>query len=449
MAKNIQSNPASSRKKEQAEFSKFDLPVLIYMLKGITSSDNSLSAAVLSQELKGVLGDSYSGKTLKRHLERIEEIETWEQEQDQVIRDQKRKLAEIMYCVYGGRIMIANAPSVRSGGTGDGSVNRQKRYYFEPCLDDSSMRMLNASVLSNHFLSDDERNYLLSRLRILNFLDSSDYLLEETQSPEKVHFQDDSDDTGFPGESNLYLMNITKLDYALRNEMQIEITYGTYDVHNGYIDYHKRLSHEGEVKKYRLNPYALFWNGGYYYLLATYVKGYAPDYVKEEGTPINFRSDRIIDISFVTNENGKRGERSYTSREKLPSRLRSYFYVGAEGLPYLNVQKYCSEFPMMRISQYTDLIEATIECTAWSLQIIADTFGNMVRVYPSSKAHSNDELDYNARPQTFLEAHIDKVEFENIRDFCLMHPEYITPLGPEKLVEAVREKLEAALKKLQ
>ncbi len=110
---------------------------------------------------------------------------------------------------------------------------------------------------------------------------------------------------------------------------------------------------------------------------------------------------------------------------------------------------YSARFPAMRISEHSDPIDCRLECTQWSLQILIDTFGNVLQVRKSGKSHGKDELDYNGRPQTFIEVEIKDVEFENIRDFCLAHPEYIMPVAPRKLVRAVKEKLEMILKKYE
>ncbi len=435
-----------SPKSEQSDFTQFDLPVLIHLLKGIRSEEEAVSAPFLANVIKDVLGKNYSPRTLKRHLDKIEEIQCWEREKDPVLRENKKRLAAIMNSVYGGSIMITDAPSVRARGRSSESVNAQKRYYFKPFLNDSAMRMLNASVISNQFLSTEERNYLLETLSVLNKLKYADYYFEEIENPKEVHSEEDE---GFPGEINRYLDIISRLDCALRNKMQIEITYGTYDMCDDYIDYHKRTTDDGQERRYRINPYALFWNNGYYYLLASYVRGAEPEYVKESGTPINFRVDRIINVYFVKKRREASNDERYEKRNDIPDRLKDYFSLDEDAFQKFNAKAYCASFPMMRISRHKDFVDAVLECTSWSLQIIADNFGNTIRVYPSSKKHSDKELDYNGRPQTFLEAHVRNVEFENIRDFCLMHPEYITPLGPEKLVKAVREKLEAALSKLK
>ena len=46
------------------------LPVLLCVLKGITSEDAALSAAELTREMREVTGEEYSVKTVGRHLEK-------------------------------------------------------------------------------------------------------------------------------------------------------------------------------------------------------------------------------------------------------------------------------------------------------------------------------------------------------------------------------------------
>ncbi|MBR4759207.1 MAG: WYL domain-containing protein, partial [Lachnospiraceae bacterium] len=236
-------------------------------------------------------------------------------------------------------------------------------------------------------------------------------------------------------------------------EMQIEMTYGIYDLSETGIDYHERMA-QGEVRVYTLNPYALHWNGGHYYLLATYVKGFRPSYVKEDGTPVNFRVDRIVSIMLrkkpmPVGKKKKADAGVYVKREPIPWRLNEFLKEYPDEAIVFDSQGYGARFPAMRISEHSRLIDCRLECTAWSLQILVDTFGNVLEVKKSSRPHEAEEKDYNGRDQDFLEAVIKSVEFENIRDFCLMHPEYITPLGPPELVEAVREKLMKAVKRLE
>ncbi len=414
---------------EQSDYAQYDIPTLIYILKSYKTVDKALYASTLAEEMKEVLGESYSEKTLKRKLDRILEIQNWENEKNEDKRVEKKKLAEIMYCVYGGRIVAVGAT--------------KKKYYFEPCLDDGSMKMLNGTVVSNSFLSEEEKSYLLSRMKMLNMLEDC-YDLEETGEEYNDLSAEKSDNTELPGGGNRFLFNTSHLNEAIEKRIQIEIKYGIYDISNNGIDFHPRNGESGEVKKYRINPYALFWNNGHYYLLATYVKDFAPNYMKEYGTPVNFRVDRVISVNPVRDKSDK----SWAKRESIPSRLSEFFDSIGRDTENFKSSKYCATFPAMRISEKENRIECKFECTSWSLQILVDAFGTDIRVGKSYITHDKNELDYNNRPQEFIVATVKDVEFENARDFCLANPEYIRPISPTKLVSAVKSKLAAAAARL-
>ena len=409
-------------KAHQSEFISQDTAVLFYVMRGITSEENALTIPLIAAEMRAYLG-SYSERTLQRTMNKILLIQDWKEERDLNEKKKKCDMARVLYWTYGGRIVK---------GTG-------RKYYFEPCLDEASMRMLNGTVISNQFLSEVEKKYLLTRMRLLNMLSDFFESPEEGDKEEKhaAPAPEDEDLTQtvpFPGEGNIYLYNIYWLNHAIRAGRQIKFTYGIYD-YSGGMSYHERM--EGDsAKEYLVNPYALFWCGGHYYLLATYVNGKQPAYIKEPGTPIHFRVDRIVKLTVEE-----------TEREKIPQRLSDFFSVDQEGRKALDEKKYTARFPAMRISSKKNLVNAVIECTPWSLQILVDAFGSFLQVRESRREHEKGELDYNGREQTFLEATIENVEFENIRDFCLANPEYLTPLSPPTLVSAVREKLKAALAK--
>jgi predicted DNA-binding transcriptional regulator YafY len=270
----------------------------------------------------------------------------------------------------------------------------------------------------------------------MNMLGELNELPDEDDNDETIAPMPSEEDNIFPGDNSRFIKNTVLLDYAIREKLQVEITYGIYDVYENGIDYHHRMEN-GKNKIYRLNPYALFWGDGHYYLLATYVSGYEPPYMKEKDTNINFRVDRIIDVRIVKEKGAV--------CEKIPKRLKNFF--DTEGI--FDDVSYSARFPGMRISEHSNMIDCIIECTPWSLQILVDTFGTLIEVSESRREHKKNEVDYNGRKQKFLEVKIKQVEFENIRDYCLSHPEYITPVEPKELVMAVKDKLTECLKKLE
>ena len=457
----------SANTKKQSAYAKFDHLAMVYILRGITSEEKALSAEKLANMLKVYLGEEYSSKTAGRKLKEILDIQDWRSETDPAAKEEKRRLAKVLFSLYGGKIRAA-------GG-------EHKRFYFEPCLDDASMKMLNGTVVTNSFLSQEEKRYLLSKMRYLNMLGEYGERAADKGNPDEDKPDPyDEEVLAFPGEENLFLHNTVLLEQCITAGWQVEMTYGIYDydIDGGVIDYHERCEEAG-IKKYRINPYAMFWNEGHYYLLATYDINHQPAYMKEIGTPVNFRVDRIVKISVVMQEEarGRKKVKLPVSREPIPSRLKEFFKeedIGYDTYPAdaaafdsdmdedefiwvngyrdqkqcrFDAKAYCARFPRMRISEHSNPITCRLECTPWSLQILIDTFGSVLKISESSKIHDKNELDYNGRPQTFIEVQIEQVEFENIRDFCLANPEYITPVSPRPLVNAVKEKLEKILKR--
>nr|MCR5232930.1 hypothetical protein [Lachnospiraceae bacterium] len=136
-----QKDTEKAKKKVISEYVGYDLFVLVYVLRGITAEDLALSAQELAMEMKPYIGASYSVRTVRRAIKDVLEIQGWKKEIDPDKRRYKKELAQVLYCVYGGRIMT----------TGD----EYKKYYFEACLDSASMRMLNGTVLTNRFLSEE------------------------------------------------------------------------------------------------------------------------------------------------------------------------------------------------------------------------------------------------------------------------------------------------------
>ncbi len=415
-------NTMSNAPARQSKYNSQLIAALFYVLRN-RNIETAANAPMLAEEISDYLGP-VSKRTIQRTIAELLDYQNYDREEDPKARTEKKKIAEVLYSVYGGRI----------GTVGE----KHLRYFFEPCLDDASMRMLKGTVLSNRFLSQDEKDYLLSRMRIMNMLEDTNpeaSELEEEDPDEGVPEAEDLNTASIPGEDNLFLRNIVQLNRAITEEKMIVFTYGTYDkAANGTIDYHARM--EGNKKKrYVVNPYAMFWNNGHYYLLATYVEGKEPSYMKGEKQTVHFRVDRIIRLKVLEKHR----------RERIPQDLkREYFEVDV----FLE-EKYTRRFPHMRISREARLINCVIECTPWSLQVLVDAFGTMFQVKESRKKHGEDELDYNAREQVFLEAYIKDVDFENARDFCLANPEYLTPIEPAELVDAVKEKLEYSLNKYQ
>ena len=199
-------NSEEARKREIADYVRYDLFVLVYILRGITSENMAVSAAGLANEMKLFLGKEYSVRTLDRKLDDILEIQAWDKEQDIQKRKYKKEIAQVLYCIYGGRILTTG--------------NKYKKYYFEPCLDNASMQMLNGVVLSNRFLSQEEKAYLLTRMKLMNMLGELNELPDEGDGEENIAPMPDEEENIFPGDSSKFIKNTVMLDYAIKEKLQ-------------------------------------------------------------------------------------------------------------------------------------------------------------------------------------------------------------------------------------
>ncbi|MBR4760057.1 MAG: hypothetical protein IK078_07935, partial [Lachnospiraceae bacterium] len=178
------------------------LPVLLCVLKGITSEDAALSAAELTREMREVTGEEYSVKTVGRHLEKLQEAK------------EKKDYASIMRYAFGGEVMATQAKSVRGRGIMAG--NPQNRYYFRPCIDESSMKLISGSIISNMFLSCEEKDYLLAGMRMLNMQgEIYDPEAEEMDFSERIHKSEDENEVAFPGDASVFLDHVGWLDFAI------------------------------------------------------------------------------------------------------------------------------------------------------------------------------------------------------------------------------------------
>ena len=95
----------------------------------------------------------------------------------------------------------------------------------------------------------------------------------------------------------------------------------------------------------------------------------------------------------------------------------------------------------MKIYQNKNLVDCCFECTTLSLQILIDNFGPDIKLAPSPIKHSDQELDYNGKPQTFLAATIKDIQYDNALRFCIEQSQYLTLLKPENLVADVKDTL--------
>ena len=424
----------------------YDITLIAYVLKRITDIDHALSYAEINEHLNHLLQNSddspfFDSRTTKRKLDVIEKLLSSE--------NILVSLNQIFASTYGGSIKYREA---------DGLYNKQyphkqgkqKRYYFEPLLKSSDMELIYGTINSSRYLSEAEREYLLARLEILhpayNMEDKEavsqrnagiNFIEALPEMPNSNHKPAALDCLPLPGSSSAFLRNVQIIHRAIEDNVQIKVLYGIYDIseRTGKVNFHIRNKNN---EPYILNPYAMIWNDGEYYLVAS---------DQTHADPTHYRVDRIIEVE-IHKETNDDGYWVNTPRDKVPDILREYYERNKNGQVVFNGIKYANSHPAMAIRKGNKLIDCSFECTNWSLQMLVDTFGPDIRIKKSTLPHKASDVDYNGNPQEFLIATIHKVQYDNVKRFAINNCQYLTVVGPDELVTEVKQVLKEAVKKL-
>lgn len=425
----------------------YDITLIAYVLKRLTDVDHALSCSEINEHLNILFPTSsnnvffFDARTTKRKLDMIDALDNSQ--------DFLASLNQIFATTYGGVIKHREADGLYKKSYPH-KQGTQKRYYFDPLLESSDVELIYGSLNSSRYLSDAEKEYLLARLKILH----PTYNMREEkkdserncgiESIEKLPgiptspCQPNPLSPLLPGFSSNLLRNVQIIYTAIEEEVQIEILYGIYDISEktGKVNFHVRNKNN---EPYILDPYALFWNDGEYYLVAQN---------QNYENPTHYRVDRIIEVKFHKEINSE-GYLVNVKRGRVPNILQEYYERNKTGKVFFNGIKYANTHPGMTIYKGNQQITCTFECTNWSLQMLVDNFGPNISIKKSPLKHDSSEVDYNGNPQEFLIATVRKVQFDNAKRFAISNCQYLTVIGPDDLVAAVREVLEEAVKKLK
>ena len=220
------------------------------------------------------------------------------------------------------------------------------------------------------------------------------------------------------------LSTVKTLYDAIKSKQQIELVFGHYTMDaNKYRQI--TFQSKNEENPYILNPYALFWNNGNCYLLATH---------KGHDNPAYFRVDRIVNVRLCQSPNPED-----CMRAPIPEDLKQYFTVTADEDEIFNAELYTSMHPFLSIAQNENLVECFLECRQDALSLIVDTFGltdvseRQIQVLKSNIVHE-DELDQNGSPINYITVRIPNVQYESIKSFCINYHQFVTLLSPPLLV---------------
>lgn len=416
-----------------------ELLLAVYVLKATSNEEFAMSVSEIADQLNILIPDNDPDNSFfpERTLRRKFDIFSLLEESKGNAFDQ---IFQLLAFVYGGRVVSREADGIVSGKNKNAAgFGKQKRFYFDPILSEGDMDLIYGTIQSSRYLSDQEKHYLLSRLRVLQ--PSYDLSSQDIKGKKNKHlFQVDSLPArprkdklaNLPVETSVFLSHIQTVHDAIENEYQIEVIYGTYDADaKGKVSFHAR----NPERPYILNPYAMMWNDGDYYLLATH-----GDYTN----PTHFRMDRIVSVRPHTEKN-KDGIKSEIKRKKIPQTLQPYFKRTRNGLLVFDAIKYANTFPEMKIYSESHLVDCVFECTSASLQILIDYFGTDIKLKPSPIKHDPAEVDRKGNPIAYFAAEVKNVQYENALSFSIMLSERITLLAPASLVDDVRSKFEEIL----
>ena len=389
---------------------------IVFILKKLSHKDAPLSASAIADYMCLLTGEMHTEKTTLRKLKEICYLQC-----DSI----NPVIGNTLWLTFGGTIIEVSNEGKKN------ITKKQSKFYFQPLMHASDLALVCGAIASNRYLSDNEKNYLLSREMTLSNLDANpdsiiaqiDELANESLA---YDYMDDISTSTNKSHSTL-LQHINHLYDAIKKGYMVEIIYGVYDLHkNGNkLSFHPKNSN----KPYRLNPYAMLWNSGAFYLLATH---------GGHSNPVHFRIDRIVSIKDIVTEDDATIKEV---RAPLPDILKAFFKHNSLGEYEFSSEKYTATYPLMGIYNDTNYQDCFIECTSGTLSILIDTFGASLRIYPSHVPHRDDELDYLGRPQRFLIAGIKQVQYDNIVQFCLQQHTAVTAIYPPSLVEDVKKVL--------
>ena len=432
------------KKDENNAMNYYELMMIMAVLKMYTGDKRAFSISELTRTLNDIFSpvsdedsDMFAERTMYRKVNILAQISSSETGMNDYI-----NRLQLLLC--GGNVRYRGAAGIESGvnTTGKGS---QRRYFFDPLLTNSDLDMICGTVMSCRYLSDDEKNFLLSRLNILKSgYDETDMERMNNalfgQLPVRMPSAAERlrGTAALPSDNSVMLSHIRTIYEAIQNEYRIEVTYGMYDTgeKSSRIVFRPR----NDEKPYILNPYAMIWNDGEYYLIATHYN---------YKNPVHFRIDRIIDVNISMRDKKDRNgsvHRVPAKRNPIPPLLAPFFRK-RKGLNVFDGIAYTNRYPGMKIYGEEDLTDCCFECTSISLQILIDNFGSRIILGETPLSHPDNELEINGMKKHYITATVTGVQRENAIDFAVENSGSLTLLDPPELVDEVRSRLKTICEK--
>ena len=381
--------------------------LVVYILQTQTTADKPFSKENIEDELFKIV--PYE-KDARRLLDTINIIDNAKNIED---------VYDTIAVVYGGRIVTV--------------PGKPKKYYFEPFINPSDLNMIKGSILSDKYLSNKEKDYLTSVEDLLCPVQANRELTEASnlERPSSI------DETN-PYQVSNWFYSIQTIFEAIKNKKQLKLIYGDY-----YFDCIKKPSRpkfrvRNADAPYIVNPYALLWNNGHQYLIAT---------TNEHENISHYRIDRIFSakIHKIADE---KGNFVSVKRKAVPPSLHT-FYNGDD----FNAEKYAKTFPLMISASDNKrfLNNVVLECHITALSTIIDHFGHDIKISTSDRTFASNTSGNN-QLTSFCKVELKRVCYESILMFCLQQQASvfspfprIVALAPKELVDDIKLKLRETL----
>ncbi|MCH5267737.1 MAG: WYL domain-containing protein [Lachnospiraceae bacterium] len=385
------------------------------ILKTHSSKEAPLKESEIYTKLSMLFGETIpSQKTLSRTLDKLTRLSHLA-ESDNTI---PRQLSTLFQLTLGGNIV-----SVKTG-------KKQIKYYFEPIIDAGNLNMICGSVISNHYISKESCDYLVKVLHILNATagkNDSHNATAHTKALSEFFPQRPSS----AKHAGTFLENVTILYEAIQNKYQVELTYAAYQVNQKKAISKPELIPSSPESKL-VNPYALLWNHGQYYLIATY-----------DGSekPYHFRVDRIQKATIAKEPEDAR---ECKAREKMPDTLKPFFKRNI----FLEKQ-YTAKFANMwgMHTEVTTLDHVMLNCPKHMLGNVIDYFGKeKIQIYSDTP---DTQINSRFINPDFEMCHIKikDVNYDNVLLYCLEHHYFIKVTEPAELIEDIKKELISSLER--
>lgn len=279
----------------------------------------------------------------------------------------------------GGKIRYVPATEwENSAKNSDKKQSPTRRFFLESILSPGQWRILSDLILVYPYISEKETNKFLSAMkRMAPGVRNWSGQRYAPKNPTAVNFE-----------------HIETLDDSIRNQHKIMLIYGKYQLALGSDRrWHPKLQPmEKNNGRMTVDPYAMMWSNGYYYLVC-----------KDGDIMRNLRVDRIIQIMATT--------------------------VPFEKDPNFDPYAYRDRSPVMYPGEPT-LIR--LRCSTDRISTLMDFFGTAI-------------LDYSVSKNTPSETTVTlKASEKGVRLFALQYADEVEVLDPPSLRNEIAETLKAA-----